>query len=178
MSLPSDGEEIHLVKRETPRPRLLAHALSNLPPAIRAQEANPEKSPLRRKFFLLLAAVLVAAAIAAFAIRHTFPEKPLHPLRPGSVLKTIRQNLPEPPAPPLPVTQDLLRVTAIVLGDAPLAVVNGKTLAEGDWLEVRMAQGVAALRVTRIEDRVVHFGYAGQTIDARLPDELSPKPPH
>jgi hypothetical protein len=59
-------------------------------------------------------------------------------------------------------------VSAIVLGSPSLAVVNGKSLSEGDWLEVRTPAGVAALHVIKIEDGLVRFAYGGHTIDARF----------
>ena len=93
---------------------------------------------------------------------------------PISVLKPIRQALPTPPSPPLEVPGDALHVTAIVLGVPPLAVVNGKQLSEGDWLEVRMDSGVAALHVVKIEDGIVRFAYGGRVIEARF-DGLAQK---
>jgi hypothetical protein len=71
----------------------------------------------------------------------------------------------------------LLHVTGIALGDVPLAIVNGKRLQEGDWLEVRTANGVGALRVIKIEDGVVHFGYAGTIVNATMTPGIAQKKP-
>jgi FKBP-type peptidyl-prolyl cis-trans isomerase 2 len=69
----------------------------------------------------------------------------------------------------------MLHVTSIALGHLHLAVVNGKQLAEGDSLLVATPAGVATMRVTSIEDGVVHFDYNGQLIDAKLGAPLSQK---
>jgi hypothetical protein len=88
------------------------------------------------------------------------------------------ENRAEPPRAPLTVSANQLHVSAIALGDVPLAIVNGKRLEEGDWLELRTAEGVAVLRVTKIDDGIVRFGYAGQIIDAKLAAETPSKNPH
>ena len=68
----------------------------------------------------------------------------------------------------MPVTPDMLHVTSISLGDVRLTVVDGKQLAEDDWLPVTTPDGIIQLRVAKIEDGVVHFEYDGKTIDAKL----------
>jgi hypothetical protein len=71
-----------------------------------------------------------------------------------------------------PVTAAMLHVGSIVLGNPPLAVVNGKTVTEGSSLEVKTSAGIVVLRVVKIEDGIVHFDHDGQMIDARLPAQL------
>jgi hypothetical protein len=66
------------------------------------------------------------------------------------------------------VTAGMLHIGSIVLGNPPLAVVNGKTVTEGSSLEVKTSAGIVVLRVVKIEDGIVHFSYDGQMIDARL----------
>ena len=68
----------------------------------------------------------------------------------------------------VPITPDMLHITSISLGDVRLTVVNGKQLAEGDWLPVTTPDGIIQVRVAKIEDGVVHFGYDDKTIDAKL----------
>lgn len=172
MAVPSDGEEMHLVPRENPPPRLLATAASAAPPV--ALPAPAKWSVGKLVAIILGVGVLMALAIVAvgYIYRHESP----HPERPLSVLKTIREHLPTPPAAPLTITPDLLHVSSISLGSVRVAIVNGKRLEEGKWLEVRTSDGVAALRVSKIEDGVVHFRYAGQRIAAKLvPEELTEK---
>ena len=62
----------------------------------------------------------------------------------------------------------MLKVTSIALGNPRLAIVNGKGLAESDWLVVTTPSGDHPVRVTKIEEGVVHFANGRQTIEARL----------
>jgi len=68
----------------------------------------------------------------------------------------------------VPVNPDLLHVTSIALGNPRLAIVNGKRLAEEDWLVVKTPKGEASVRVVSIQDGFVRFKHGGNTIDARL----------
>lgn len=68
----------------------------------------------------------------------------------------------------VPVSPDLLHVTSIALGTQHLTIVNGKRLAEGDWLIVKTPKGEASVRVISIEDGFVRFKHGGNTLDARL----------
>ena len=68
----------------------------------------------------------------------------------------------------IPLSPDLLHVTSIALGDPRLTIVNGKRLAEEDWLVVKTPQGEASVRVISIQDGLVRFKHGGNTIDARL----------
>jgi hypothetical protein len=167
-------EALHIVARDKSRPRLLETAVSITPPGTGA--ASPPKTRSLRKLLIFLVSILAIGAVAAGAIYWLRHEESVTQ-RPISVLKTIRQAMPTPPRPPVRVSSDLLHVSAIALGDVRLAIVNDKQLTEGDWLEVRTSDGVAALRVVKIEDGFVHFGYAGQTIDAKLTTPAVQKEP-
>ncbi len=160
---------------DKPRPRLLSTASSPTP------HAAPEPAPPRGRSPLITFCIVIAAAALAGAIvagaDYFFGRENSAKVRPISVLKPIRQALPTPPSPPLEVPENALHVTSIALGTQPLAVVNGKQLSEGDWLEVRMDAGVAALRVAKITDGVVRFGYGGRVIDARFGDSAQKKSP-
>jgi hypothetical protein len=68
----------------------------------------------------------------------------------------------------VPVSPDLLHVTSIALGNPRLTIVNGKRLAEEDWLVVKTVKGEASVRVISIQDGFVRFKHGGNTIDARL----------
>ena len=85
------------------------------------------------------------------------PEKP-SPVDPET---NIRQSL-------IPVTPDMLYVSAIALGKPNLAIVNGRELSEGDWLAVRTQLGNASIQLTQIEDGMVRFRHGGETITAKL----------
>ena len=73
-----------------------------------------------------------------------------------------------PAAPPPIVTSDMLHVSSIALGRAPVAVVNGRIIGEGDSVTLETPEGNAILRVARIRDGAVDFHYAGKTISVNL----------
>jgi hypothetical protein len=68
----------------------------------------------------------------------------------------------------IPLSPDLIHVTSIALGNPRLAIVNGKRLAEEDWLVIKTPNGEASVRVISIQDGFVRFKHGGNTIDARL----------
>jgi hypothetical protein len=70
--------------------------------------------------------------------------------------------------PLVPVSPDLVHVTSIALGTPNLTIVNGKRLAEGDWLVVNAPLGAASLRVISIQDGLVRFRHGGEAIDIKL----------
>ena len=70
--------------------------------------------------------------------------------------------------PLVPVSPEMLHVSSIALGTPRLTIVNGKRLAEGDWLVITTPLGAASLRLTQIEDGFVRFRHGGETISAKL----------
>ena len=103
---------------------------------------------------------------------------------------TIESNLLAPTATPLqkptpatwasgkvvPVFPEKLRVTSTSMGKTPLAIVNGKRVAQGDWVDVTTDNGVATVVVEKIDDGVVHFRNGEMTIDVKLVPRFTPKP--
>ena len=76
----------------------------------------------------------------------------------------------------IPIDPEMLHVTSIALGNPRLTIVNGKRLAEQDWLVVKTPSGEAGVRVISIQDGLVKFMHGGETIDAHLQALLSPAP--
>jgi hypothetical protein len=160
-----EDEGLHLVQRNEPKPNLLYTALSRV-------ERAPEPERPERFTFFTLGRVSVIVGIVLFigslsASRYLIqqlhreagvPEAAATPSVATSIAPTAF----------VPVTPDMLHVTSISLGDVRLTVVDGKQLAEGDWLPVTMPDGIIQVRVAKIEDGVVHFEYDGKTIDAKL----------
>lgn len=75
-----------------------------------------------------------------------------------------------PPAPVVVHMSDLVHVTAIALGHPRLAVINGRAVAEGDWVTVHGPNRAIAvtLRVLKIADGRVDLTEGTQTISAQL----------
>jgi len=78
----------------------------------------------------------------------------------------------------IPLSPDLIHVTSIALGNPRLTIVNGKRLAEEDWLIVKTPLGEASVRVISIQDGFVRFKHGGNTIDAQLELASVSPPPH
>ena len=77
----------------------------------------------------------------------------------------------------IPLAPDLIHVTSIALGNPRLAIVNGKRLAEEDWLVIKTPNGEASVRVISIQDGFVRFKHGGNTVDAKLQlAQASPSP--
>lgn len=76
----------------------------------------------------------------------------------------------------VPVSPDMLHVTSIAMGNPRLTIVNGKRLAEQDWLIVKTPAGNASVRVMSIMDGMVRFKHGGETIDAPLQVLQTPSP--
>lgn len=143
-----------------------------------AHEIAGEESETKSYFLVILLILFVFAALAAGSIywyqtSHfpvvvaiTPPDRPLHPDPLGD-----RGAL-------VPISPDLLHVTSIALGSPRLTIVNGKRLAEEDWLIVKTPNGEASVRVVSIEDGVVRFKHGGNTLDARLQTPQGQPQPH
>lgn len=76
----------------------------------------------------------------------------------------------------VPVFPDMVKVTSVALGKTPLAIVNGKRVAEGDSLEIKTERGVATLVVDKIEEGAVHFRNGDIPIESKLVPRYTPKP--
>jgi hypothetical protein len=113
--------------------------------------------PFRHVTAIVIGAVLVFVAVLVLWSYYLIPRPP-----------PIASSESPAPAPVASVTVEMLHVSSIVLGNPPLAVVNGKTVTEGGSLKLKRSAGVVVLRVIKIEDGVVHFTNDGQKIDARL----------
>ena len=141
-----------------------------------ANEIASDERSSGRHFLVVLLMLFGLAAFAAGSIywyqtRH-FPvvvaiAPPDKPLRPDPLQN--HGSL-------VPISPDLLHVTSIALGNPRLTIVNGKRLAEEDWLVVKTPSGDASVRVLSIQDGLVRFKHGGETIDAPLQVIQSPAP--
>jgi hypothetical protein len=68
------------------------------------------------------------------------------------------------------IDSKLIHVTAISLGHPRLAVINGQTVSEGDYVKVRSVNPtvMVSLRVIRIGDGRIELSDGAQTITTRL----------
>src|SRR5438477_7490181 len=88
----------------------------------------------------------------------------------------------EPPAPiVIELSADMVRVSAIALGHPRLAVINGKTVTEGDSITLQVPNATLALilRVAKIGDGSIDLSDGKQMFSAQLtiPSPAKPKTP-
>lgn len=86
----------------------------------------------------------------------------------------------EPPAPiVIQLSVDMIRVSAIALGHPRLAVINGKTVTEGDSVTLQAPNSALALilRVVKIGDGSIELSDGSKTFSAQLtiPSPAKPK---
>ncbi len=85
----------------------------------------------------------------------------------------------EPPAPiVIQLSADMVRVSAIALGHPRLAVINGKTVAEGDSVTLQAPNASVALilRVVRIGDGSIDLSDGKKMFSAQLTIPSPPRP--
>ena len=88
----------------------------------------------------------------------------------------------EPPAPiVIQLSAEMVRVSAIALGHPRLAVINGKTVAEGDSVTLQAPNAAVALilRVVKIGDGSIDLSDGTKMFSAQLtiPSPAKPKAP-
>jgi hypothetical protein len=127
----------------------------------------------------ILVGVVVGAVVICFAgaIFHRHHRLRAEELAAPKVLSVVTKKVfgsSHSEATPVPmvvkIDADVLRISAIVLGHPRLAVVNGRTVAEGDTVLVHTpARAVAVtLRVLKISEGRVTLSDGTQVIEARL----------
>jgi len=170
-----EDEGLQVVRRAEPRSGII-YSDSIQADQQTSREIDAEDESSGKHFLVVLLVLLGLATFAAGSIywyqtRHfpvvvaiTPPDRPLHPDPLGN-----RGAL-------VPISPDMLHVTSIAMGKPRLTIVNGKRLAEEDWLVVKTPNGEASVRVLSIEDGLVRFKHGGETIDARLQLIQSPVP--
>lgn len=160
---------MHIIERK-PQPRLLQSAVTN--PEL---QVAPGATARRRPFSAAGRVAMIVGIIFAVIV---FAGLMMYRMQSGKYPVVVTIGVPErdgsedPLAyregPLVPVKPEMLHVSSIALGNPRLTIVNGKRLAEGDWLVVQTPLGAASVRVIQIEDGVVRFRHGGETISAKL----------
>jgi hypothetical protein len=170
-----DDEGMHVHGSEPHSGSIFSGSMANQQTA---NEIADEESETKRSFVMVILILFVFAALAAGAIywwqMSSFP----------SVVAITSPDKPKRPDPLgdrgalVPISPDLLHVTSIALGNPRLTIVNGKRLAEEDWLIVKTPNGDTSVRVVSIQDGHVQFKHGKDTLDARLqmPQGQTPRP--
>ncbi len=167
---------MNVVQRSEPKSKIIySDSLTGDPQT--SSEAIEEESSSGKRLLTLLAIVLGLAVFAAGTIywvqaRHFPIVVAISP--PEGRDKDLLGNK----SALIPLSPDLIHVTSIALGTPRLTIVNGKRLAEEDWLVVKTPQGEASVRIVSIQDGFVRFKHGGETIDARLQMVQATPSPH
>jgi hypothetical protein len=174
---PSPGDEgLHVAQDSEPKERLI-YSDSLMADQQTSQEVMDETASRGGRFLLVLGilfglALFAAGAVYWFEMRRFPVVVAISP--PDGRDKDPLGNR----GALIPLSPDLIHVTSIALGSPRLTIVNGKRLAEEDWLVVKTPQGEASVRVISIQDGFVRFKHGGNTIDARLQAAQATPSPH
>jgi hypothetical protein len=197
----SEDEELRVVQRAEPREKPVENVTPPVEPEpLQQQLEAPEPTrPSSVGLLTFLGGFIVMALAVMAGYIYLMEPKPVHrfpsldeqmsptPGSPGTSQQatSLAAFLASHPPPKdvklrddLPITAEMLHVTATALGNLHLAIVNGRRLAEGDWLKVKVGSDTGALQVMKIDDGVVHFRYGSQIIDAKLASTLKQETPH
>ena len=177
---------MRLISKVTPTPRLL----STVVPDVR--EKPPERVSMRsrlksvslftgngRAIFLgLVVGAVLICAIGFLYKRQQAARQNAERERKMVAVSTKSISPPEPIV--IQISAELIHVTAISLGHPRLAIINGRNVAEGEYVTIHTpaANIAVSLRVLKISDGRIELSDGTQLITARLqiPPLPHPKP--
>ena len=179
---PAGDEELRIVQRDRPPPRLVETAGSeNDQSKLGAAPVDSGPPPPQGGRLTFVGSILLIAIAFTVGLSYLLEKQWLH----RSTTVSSDTTLPpveatgetEAGAGGATIQSDLFHVTAISLGSTRLAIVNGKKVAEGDTVVVSTSSGPATVRVAKIEDGVVHLVYGRDRIDVKVNAGVAQKNP-
>ena len=187
---PPEDEERHVRRDESKREPPLLYSAVSRPERGASDESLASRSRLSSITVFSFVGGFLLLLLAILAIWIYFSEQ--EPPRPEPLAgrdtqrkRALSGTPPVTPASPpaageafVRVTPDMFRVTSIALGDTPLAIINGKRVAEGESVQVTVGGRGILFQVAKIEDGVVHLAHGQQVIDAHLAPATSKTPGH
>jgi hypothetical protein len=186
---PPDDEGLPVRRDESKREPPLLYSAVSRPERGASDEPLASRSPLSSISVFSFVGGFLLLLLAILAIWIYFSEQ--EPPRPEPLAgrdtqrkRALSGTPPVTPASPaageafVQVTPDMFRVTSIALGDTPLAIINGKRVAEGESVQVTVGGRGILFQVAKIEDGVVHLAHGQQVIDAHLAPATSKTPGH
>lgn len=167
---------MRLISQKTPTPRLL----STVVPDVR--EKPPERVSMRSRlkgvslftgngraiFIGLVAGAILICTIGILYKRQQAARQHAEEERKMVAVSTQSVSRPDPIV--IQISADLIHVTAISLGHPRLATINGRNVAEGEFLTIHSptANVAITLRVLKISDGRIELSNGPQLITARL----------
>jgi hypothetical protein len=177
---------MRLISKVTPTPRLL----STVVPDVR--EKPPERVSMRSRLksvslftgngrAIFLGLVVGAVLICAIGILYKRQQAARQNAERERKMVAVSTKSISPPEPiVIQISAELIHVTAISLGHPRLAIINGRNVAEGEYVTIHTpaANIAVSLRVLKISDGRIELSDGTQLITARLqiPLPLPPKP--
>jgi hypothetical protein len=165
-----------MVQRPEPKERLIYS--DSLSSEQTSAEVTDENSSGGRSIFLFLGTALACGLLAAGIVFWIEREKPPVVVAIAPPDGRVQSDPLGNKTALIPLTPDALHVSSISLGEPRLTIVNGKRLAEGDWLVVKTVVGEASVRVLSIQDGFVRFKHGGETMDVALTVVAKQNAPH
>jgi uncharacterized protein HemX len=175
---------MRLISQQTPAPRLL----STVVPDVR--EKPPERVSMRSRLksvslftgngrAIFLGLVVGAALICAVGFLYKRQQAARqHAEEARRMVAVSTQSISRPEPIVVQISADVIHVSAISLGHPRLATINGRTVAEGEYLTVHTptANVAVTLRVLKISDGRIELSNGPQLITARLEIPPAPRP--
>ncbi len=167
---------MRLISQKLPAPRLLSTVVTDVrdKPAERASMRSRLKGVSLftgngRAIFLGLVAGAALICVVGFLYRREQVARQ-HAEEARRMVAVSTQSVSRPEPIVIQISADLIHVTAISLGHPRLATINGRTVAEGEFLTLHTptANVAVTLRVARISDGVIELTNGPQLITARL----------
>ncbi len=178
MTTPSDDEGLRMVRDDKPRPRLFQEGISASERDVVAASTTQggrffNAKRIAATLGIVAAAIIVGLGVIYWKASDRYPVVVAIGLPDGDAQGDPLANR---SGPLVPVEPAMLQVTSIALGEPRLAIVNGRPLAEGEWMLVDTRLGAASVRVIAIQDGLVRFRHGGETIDVKLQAAKQTKP--
>ncbi len=171
------GIGMRVILHTSPLPRLLTSVAPDKPPDQDDLSSSSKHASFfsvnGRAIFGIVLIVLALLTVPFIYLRYQ-ASKDSPELTPGLIAVEI------PNGSTVPIAASMVHVTAISLGNPPLAIVNGKRVGEGDLVPLHSAWPavIVKLRVQKISDGQIDLTDGTQVLTATLEPEALKKPNH
>ena len=175
---------MRLISKVLPTPRLLSTVVPDMrvkPPERVSMRSRIKSVSLftgngRAIFLGLIAGAVLICAIGVLYRRHEAARQ--HTEEQRKLLAVSTQSISRPEPIVIKISADLIHVSAISLGHPRLAIINGRSVAEGEFITIHSptANVAVTLRVLKISDGRIDLSDGAQVITARLEIPPTPRP--
>jgi hypothetical protein len=168
---------MRVILHTSPLPKLLTSVVREKSPdqvdlSSSFKDVDASLFACNRRAILWIVFILLILSIIPFIYIQFQANKDLPELAPGLIAVEI------PNGRTVPIAATMVHVTAISLGDPPLAIVNGKRVAVGDQVPLHSPWPavIVKLRVLKITDGQIDLTDGNQVLTAHLEAQALTKP--